>query len=267
MPAVVVARHPGRGHRREPARGGEHGHAADDPRRASRRAVGSRNPCAAASAAPRSEARRAGRAAAPAAPVRRPSRGSASRWSARRHRRASPARGRGAPRPASRGPTSSAPPAAVATRCHAPPLTRPCSANADTSMPSTYSVTPRPLYQMARCFGCGEEAPHQQRPAPAAARPPRRRAPARPSRTSSAITAACGTAITQQATTRGAWRAEHHRQRADAHAAVARHRLEVVERHDPVRAALIERGQASAKRRLGQPPDMTAAPVTHASPS
>jgi hypothetical protein len=80
--------------------------------------------------------------------------------------------------------------------------------------------------------------------------------PRRPSTTS------CGASITAQAGTRGALRAEQHGQGAHAHASVAGDRLEVVERHDAVRAQPVEQRQqqdapvrARAPERDGGPGD------------
>ena len=79
------------------------------------------------------------------------------------------------------------------------------------------------------------------------------------------MTIICGSAITTQAS-RAAYSRRVARQRADAHLAVALDGLEIVQRHDAVRAEAVERGD-SDDGQLGRPPVMMAAAVIQGRPS
>ena len=133
-------------------------------------------------------------------------------------------------------------------------------------MPSTYSVVPVPLYQGACRRGSRSKRSisadlHRQQHRDAG------REPGRPQASSSATTTACGAAITTQASRAARSDAQHHRQRADAHPAVALDRLEVVQRHDAVRAEAVERRTATMCGRGQAPAAIIAAPVNQGSPS
>ena len=107
-------------------------------------------------------------------------------------------------------------------------------------------MVPVALYQAAFSRGLREQLRIRHELPDAAAAPTMPACTGRPQATSSGDRPpTCGSAITTQASRGRASDAELHRQRAHAHAGVALDGLEVVERHDAVRADAVEQRRAA----------------------